>query len=260
LLDQFRRASEESGQRLLDYFTVHFYPQGGEFSDDVSREMQLRRNRSTRTLWDPDYFDDSWINSTVQLIPLLKYWTSSHYSGTKSGITEYNWGAESHINGATAQADVLGIFGREGLDLATRWASPPAGSPVHTAFAMYRNYDGRGSGFGDLSIATDVPQPDDLSAFAAVRTSDGKLTVMIVNKVLDGTTTANVSLANFAAATKAEAWQMTAKNRILRLTDVPVSGSTLSLDVPAQSITLLVIAPKEEQPPRPPVERDRIRR
>ncbi len=30
-------------------------------------------------------------------------------------------GADEDMNGATAQADILGIFGREGLDLAARW-------------------------------------------------------------------------------------------------------------------------------------------
>ena len=69
LLDQLRQNNTTTGKRLLDIFTVHYYPQGGEFSDDVSSAMQLRRNRSTRSLWDPNYVDESWINDRVQLIP-----------------------------------------------------------------------------------------------------------------------------------------------------------------------------------------------
>ena len=86
--------------------------------------MQLRRNRSTRSLWDPNYVDETWINDRVQLIPRLKNWVDTYYPGTTIGITEYNWGAENHINGATAQADIFGIFGREGLDMAARWTTP----------------------------------------------------------------------------------------------------------------------------------------
>src|SRR5262249_14492166 len=142
LLDQFRRASSTSGKRLLDILTVHYYPQGGEVSDDVSVDMQLRRNRSTRSLWDPNYVDESWISDKVRLIPRLRTWVNAYYAGTRTGITEYNWGAETHINGATAQADLFGIFGREGLDLATRWIAPPSGSLVQSAFWMYRDYDG----------------------------------------------------------------------------------------------------------------------
>ena len=92
--------------------------------------MQLLRNRSTRSLWDPNYVDESWIASTginggkVNLINLMKNWVNTYYPGTKIGITEYNWGAEGHMNGATTQADIWGIFGREGLDLANRWTTP----------------------------------------------------------------------------------------------------------------------------------------
>jgi hypothetical protein len=244
LLDQFRRAEAAGGKRLLDLFTVHYYPQGGEVSDDVSAEMQLRRNRSTRSLWDPGYLDESWINGTVMLIPRLREWVARYYPGTRVGITEYNWGAESHINGGTAQADILGIFGREGLDLATRWTNPPSGSPAMVAILMYRNYDGKHSGFGDVSVSATAPNPDDLSAFAAVRTSDRKLTVMLVNKVLSGTTSVDVTLSNFAASSPAEAWQMTASNILRRIGDVPVSGSGLTMTLPPQSVTLLVIPAK----------------
>src|SRR5215207_4851090 len=119
LLDQLRQQDVATGRRLLDVFTVHYYPQGGEFGDDTSSSMQLRRNRSTRSLWDPNYVDETWINDRVQLVPRLRNWVGAYYPGTLTGITEYNWGAEGHINGATAQADIYGIFGREGLDMAT---------------------------------------------------------------------------------------------------------------------------------------------
>jgi len=250
LLDQFRRVEAASGRRLLDVFTVHYYPQGGEFSDDVSTAMQLRRNRSTRSLWDPSYVDESWVNDTVMLIPRLHQWVSSYYPGTQIGITEYNWGAEEHVNGATAQADILGIFGREGVDLATRWTTPRPSTPAFNAIRIYRNYDGQNSSFGDVSVRAAAPNPDELSAFAAVRSSDHNLTVMIVNKVFTATP-AMVTLANFAAAETAQAWQLTALNRLDRIADVAVSGASLSITVPAQSITLLVIPrATPTQPPR----------
>ena len=172
LLDQLRQQETAGGRRLLDVFTVHYYPQGGEYSNDVSSAMQDRRNRSTRSLWDPNYLDETWINNRVRLIPRLKEWVSGWYPGTSIGITEYNWGAENHINGATAQADVLGIFGREGLDMAARWTTPAATSPTYKAMKMYRNYDGNKSTFGETSVAAAVPNPDAVSAFAAQRTTD----------------------------------------------------------------------------------------
>ncbi len=116
------------------------------------------------------------------LIPRLKTWVKTYYPGTKIGITEYNWGAEKHINGATAQADILGIFGREGLDVAAHWTAPGADTPTFKAMQMYRNYDGKKSGFGDIGVSDTAPDPDVLSSFAAVRRADGALTVMVVDK------------------------------------------------------------------------------
>lgn len=243
LLSQWKQVTVAGGKRPLDVFTVHYYPQGGEFSDTVTTTMQLRRNRSTRSLWDPNYVDETWINSTVRLIPRLRSWADTYYwPGTPIGITEYNWGAESHINGATAQADILGIFGREGLDLAARWTTPDSGTPTYKAIKMYRNYDGAKSTFGDTSVKAAVPNPDNVAAFAAERSSDGALTVMVISKYLSGSTPVTLNLANFTGDGVARVWQLTSSNAISRLADVNYSGNTLSATVPQQSITLFVLA------------------
>jgi hypothetical protein len=241
LLDQFKQIQAGTGMRHLDIFSVHFYPQGGEFSDDVSTSMQLRRNRSTRALWDPNYVDETWIATQVKLIPRLKDWVTSYYPGTPIAITEYNWGAEGHINGATAQADILGIYGREGLDLATRWTTPDPSSPTYKAIKIFRNYDGKNSTFGDISISAAAPTLDSLSAFAALRSSDGALSLAVINKVLSGNTTTTVQLSSYQPSTTAQVWQLTAANSINRLADVPIANNQLSTILPPQSITLFVI-------------------
>src|SRR5205085_5160896 len=131
----------------------------------------------------------SWINSVMMVNPRMRNWVAAYYPGTKIGITEYNWGAEGSINGAIAQADLLGIFGREGLDLATRWTTPDSSTPTFKAMKLYRNYDGNRSTFGETSVsATSTANADNLSVFAAERTSDGALTVMVISKYLSGTT------------------------------------------------------------------------
>jgi PKD repeat protein len=60
--------------------------------------------------------------------------------------------------------------------------------------------------------------------------------------VLSGATPVTVSLANFANAGSAQVWQLTSGNTIARLADVGFSGNSLTASVPAQSITLYVIA------------------
>ena len=241
------------GRHLLDIFTVHYYPQGGEFGDDTSTSMQLLRNQSTRSLWDPNYVDQSWINDKVMLIPRLRNWADTYYvPGTPIGVTEYNWGAESHINGATTQADILGIFGREGLDLAARWTTPDPSTPTYKAIKIYRNYDGNKSAFGDTSVSATGANPDNVAVFAAQRSSDSAVTVMVISKYLSGTTPVTVALNNFSAGRTAQAYQLTSANAITRLTDLSVAGSAVSFTAPAQSITLLVL-PKSGSVNQPPV-------
>jgi len=228
LLDQMRQNNLATGLRLLDIFTVHYYPQGGEFSNDTSSSMQLRRNRSTRSLWDPNYVDETWINDRVKLIPRLKSWISTYYPGTPVGITEYNWGAEGHINGATTQADIYGIFGREGLDMAARWTTPDASTPTYKAMKIYRNYDGNKSTFGETSVSTTVPNPDNVAAFSATRSADGALTVIVISKYLSGSTPATINVANFANGGTAQVWQLTSSNTINHLSDISFSGSSFN--------------------------------
>jgi len=251
LLQQARDYEQSNGTRILDFFSLHFYPQGGEFCcpfDDVSPTMQLLRNRSTRGLWDPAYVNESYIGGTgidsgiVRLIPRLRQWANDDYPGTKIGVTEYNWGAEAHINGATAQADILGIFGREGLDMGVRWTVPETNSLVYKAIGMYRNYDGVGSKFGDVSAGASGPNPDDVSTFAALRSSDGALTIMIIAKTPGTDYDVAVNLQNINATGPADRWQLDSGG-ITHLAGVPIGGVSpqLSLTVPAQSITLLVM-------------------
>jgi hypothetical protein len=242
LLQQLRQHEVNTGRRALDVFTVHYYPQGGEYGSDVSTAMKLRRNRSTRSLWDPNYVDETWVADKVRLIPRLAQWVADHYPGLPIGITEYNWGAEDDMNGATAQADVLGIFGREKLDLAARWTTPAASTPTYKAIKIYRNYDGNRSTFGDVSIAASVPNPDNVSSFAAVRSVDGALTVMVVAKQLSGTTPITVALTGFTPGGPAQVWQLdSATGNITRRADVATSASGFGTSVPSPSVTLFVV-------------------
>ncbi len=242
LLNQIYQHDLGTGYRLLDYFTLHCYPQEGNVSGaDVSPSTELLRNQSTRVFWDSNYVDPSWINQVIMLIPRMKSWVATNYPGTRTGITEYNWGAETNINGATAQADLLGIFGREGLDLATRWTTPAANTPTYKAMKIYRNYDGNKSAFGNTSILTTAPNPDTLSAFGAVRTSDGALTLMVINKDINNASPILVSLTNFNAAGTAQRWQLTSANTINHPANLALTNGMLSDRLPSQSITLYVL-------------------
>ena len=105
---------------------------------------------------------------------------------------------------------------------------------------MYRNYDGRNSAFGSVSVSDRTPDPDTLSSFASVRRSDGALTVMVINKSLTTPTPIALSVSHFTGTT-ASAWQLTSTNTITHLPNAALRGGNLSATLPAQSITLFVV-------------------
>lgn len=244
-LQQMHAYDQAHGVRLVDYLDLHMYPQAGgvALSGAGSSATQQLRLRSTRSLWDPTYRDESWINDYVDLIPRMKRWVANDYPGTKLSISEYNWGALDNINGAVAQADVLGIFGREGLDLATLWAPPTSGQPGAYTFRMYRNYDGAHSKFGDTAVQATSADQGQLAVYAARRSSDFALTIMVVNKSLTQTLTSNLSLSGFSPAPLASVYRYSAADlaHIVHRPDQVVTSNGFTADYPPQSITLLVL-------------------
>ena len=247
-LREMRAQGERDGRRLLDFLDLHYYPQaaGVSLQGAGGTSTQALRLRSTRSLWDATYTDESWIDGTeggpaVQLIPRMRAWVDAHYPGTKLAVTEYNWGALDHINGALAQADVLGIFGREGLDLATLWAPPTPAQPGAFAFRMFRNYDGAGHQFGDIRVRARSTDQDLVAIYAAERTADRILTIVVINKST-GPRTVPLQLTGAPAMPAARVFRYSGADlsHIARLADVTLSaGATVTL--PERSITLLEI-------------------
>jgi hypothetical protein len=216
-----------------------------------SAATQALRLRSTRSLWDPGYVDESWIRAAgpdggiVKLIPRMRAWVEEYYPGTELAITEYNWGALDHINGALAQADVLGIFGREGLDLATLWGPPEADQPGAFAFRLYRNYDGAGGRFGGTSVKASSSDEARLAIYAAERSSDRALTVIVINKATTPLT-ATLTIANASLSGHAAVYRYSPSNlaQIVREGSLELDTEGTDTVFPAQSVTLLVAPTK----------------
>jgi uncharacterized protein (TIGR03437 family) len=266
-LQQMKTESERVGVRLLDYLDLHAYtlPDNLAFEPAGDLAKQRLRLESTRALWDPTYKFQSGevcpggINDaaceSVRLVPRMRELVARNYPGTRTAITEYNWGALDHINGALAQADILGIFGREGLDLATIWGPPKPGQPGSFAFRIFRNYDGKGGTFGETGVLAASQDSGKLSVYAAER-SDSALTVLVVNKALEPLTS-RLEVSGFTGSDKAEVWRYSDADltKIVRLADEPVQGAAVAMAFPSNSITLLVL-PKAERAllvPRPTV-------
>ena len=156
-----RDYEQQHGTRILDYLDLHYYPQaqGVALHGAGDARSQALRLRSTRSLWDPTYIDESWIGEPVRLDPaharMGRRRLPRHQDGASPSTTGARW---TTINGALAQADVLGIFGREGLDLATLWAPPSASHRAPTRSACTATTTARAA-FGDTSLRATSADP-----------------------------------------------------------------------------------------------------
>jgi hypothetical protein len=245
-LRQVQQNDRETGWRSLHGLDIHYYPEG-VYNDNVDDKTAAQRLRSTRSLWDEDYVDESWINEPVYLIPRMKALIEAHYPGTKLGLSEWNWGADETMNGALAIADVLGIFGREDLYYAAYWQYPPLDSPGFYAFKLYTNFDGHGSRFGDTSVSAQSDDVDTLGSYAALDSASGDLHVMLVNKQVDEIF-AKIDLGGFTPGESATMYHYdeTHPEGISEST-IDVAAGDFSVNLPAYSITLLVIKPDADQ-------------
>ena len=238
-LKQVHAHDAASGKRTLDILDVHYYPQGsGLYSGQADKATRAMRERSTRSLWDPGYADESWIGDPVMLIPRLKGWIAAGYPGTRIGLSEWSFGADRDISGGLSSADALGIFGRENIYLANYWAYPAQDSPAYLAFKLYRNADGAGAGFGDVSCTATTADSNKLSCYAATDSRTGDLTLMFVNKMPKATITAPLTLHGAAASGPVKMWRVSADNPG-KIASFPPQALKPSLTLPPQSMTLI---------------------
>jgi hypothetical protein len=240
-LQQMAAYQQQHGRRLLDYFDEHYY------FDVSSPAAQLA---STRTLWDPTYNGGTWVeqydfDGPMQLIPRFKNWVSTYYPGTKLSISEYSIDSgQKSIVDAIAEMDVLGIFGREQLDFADMWSPPAPTDPIAYSFRMFRNYDGNGSQFGDTSVSAVSSDQGTLSIYAAQRSTDNAVTVLVINKTTAAIASA-ISFANLSLPSSAQVYTYSAANltSIVHAANAPITNSSVSYGFPGYSAVLFVVQP-----------------
>jgi hypothetical protein len=203
-LGKLREHEQKTGVRILDVVDLHYYPQGkGIFENGggggTDRETAQRRFRATRSLWDPDYTDESWIKEKIRLIPRLKEMIAENYPGRGISIGEWNFGAEGHISGALALAEVLGRFAEGGVSSAYYWTAPKQNSPAYWAFRAYRNFDGKGGRFLDRYVES--ASPEGTSMFVSRDEKGGHLVAILLNFSNDSGIKAKIDVAGCGTVT-----------------------------------------------------------
>jgi len=242
-LESVRAHDEQTGQSTIDVLDVHYYPQTDVYNDEVDEDTAARRLRSTQSLWESQYTDESWINTRIRFIPRMKETIADAYPGLKLGISEWNFGADGSMNGALAIADTLGIYGRDGVYMASYWRNPEAQSPGYFAFKMYGNYDDQASSFSGTAVAADSADIHRVASYAAIDPTDGKLRLMLINKQPDEDVDVRVDLGAWDAASAKQFRYSEDTADAIVPSDLAIAGSGVDVELPAYSITLLELTP-----------------
>ena len=252
-LDSMREAEGRTSRRLVDVLDLHWYPEargGGVRITEASgaADVAAARVQAPRSLWDPGYVETSWISQAagvgaIRLLPRMREKIAAHYPGTRLAITEYNYGGGEHVSGAIAQADVLGIFGREQVFAATYWDLGTGSRFVDAAFAAYCNYDGALGRFGDTGLAAATSNHETTSVYASVDAGrDERMVIVAINKATTATT-ADVVVTHTLDLGRGQVFQITAASpAVVRgpaLT--PAARNLFRLELPASSVTTLVL-------------------
>jgi len=252
-LQQLAQAESTYGHRLVDVLDMHWYPEatGGGIritGSDTSDAVVAARLQAPRSLWDPTYTETSWITQwstlgPIRLLPRMREKISQNYAGTKLAITEYNYGGGSHISGGIAQADVLGVFGREGVFAANSWALASNETFIQGGFRMFRNFDGANGSFGDVSIRATTDDIAGSSVYASLNSGNAnEMIVVAINKT--GAPLASVmNLAGVLPGATVSAFQLTGASAIPQAvgSTTVTTPQSFSYTLPAYSVTTLRI-------------------
>ena len=261
-LDQMKAAAQTAGHRLVDYLDLHWYPETYVSDDymnqsstritdqvDPSPQIQAARLQAPRSLWDPTYNENNWvaqgIPGPIMLIPRLKAEIAAHYPGTKLAFTEYGYGGGHDVSGGVAEADVLGIFGREGVDMATAFLWPDAnGDNLYQIAALqaFRNYDGNNHTFGDISIHAVTTDVAGSSLYASVAsTSVDQVVIVAVNKKTTPAT-AGITIAHPTQFATAAVYTLTSAGPTLAAAPpiTAVATNAFNYTMPAMSVSVIV--------------------
>ena len=255
-LTQVHAAEVTAGHRLVDYLDLHWYPEakgpaGRITGTNTSPGEVTARVQAPRSLWDPTYdTEDSWVATSVggaiRLLPRLQEKIDAHGPGTRLGFSEWNYGAGGDISGGVATADVLGIFGREGVGLACLWKLHGDEAFNDAAFRLFRNFDGAGGAFGDTSLQALTSDVAASSVYASVDAANPARTVLVALNKTTTAKTAGLTLAHPTAYARLAVYTLTATGGAQPVHGADVTATATNAfryELPPLSVSVLVPLP-----------------
>jgi autotransporter-associated beta strand protein len=253
-LQQMKQAGQTAGKRLLDVLDVHWYPEAKGGGVRITQQnntsaVAAARIQAPRSLWDTTYSETSWIKDyyggPIYLLPRLQSKIDANYPGTKLAITEYNYGGGDHISGAIAEADVLGIFGRQGVFAANQWPLSDNEPFIGGAFRMFRNFNGNNGAFGDTSVFAQTNDNAKSSIYASLDSLNPNRMVLVAINKTDQSLGAQMNMQHAQGFVLADIYRLTSSSATPQYADSVLIADPASFNytMPAYSVNTIEIRP-----------------
>jgi hypothetical protein len=259
-LTALKTASAAFGKPLVDVYDFHWYPEATDSagarvttltSATLNDDQVQAIVQSPRSLWDKTYKEKSWITKDVlgqpiDLLHRLQTRIDAENPGMRLALTEYDNGGGQHIAGTIAQADNLGVFGAHDLFAANLWLLSSKAPYTFAGFRAFRDFDGAHHHFGDTSVAANSSNVANVAVYVSTDSARAGRVVMVA---INRSSSEQVTAINGQPLTgQAHLFQMSAATAAKQSTVQPVaagvqpvSGSSVTLTLPAMSVTTVDI-------------------
>lgn len=207
----------------MDAFSFHYYPLNAAGDGCTSSACYCTPDRKSTCMggsiakllqetavdWPP-----ARLSYADAIIPYLRSFLGKYRAGMQVWITEFaedpgvdasRWLGDRNV-GAIWAADAVGRFADQGTEMLGKFIYKASGDHSYTLLGNdageslrpeYYSYWLYAQQFGDKMVAADASAIDQVAAHAAVRSSDGSLRLMLVNKT-NKAQAVRVKLADFA--------------------------------------------------------------
>ncbi len=244
---------DSTGIRLLDVIDLHTYLT----TSSVDELLQIHRVFYDETYDYPHANGvkllgaSGWDNSITKeyIFKRTNDWLNLYLGanhGVTIGTTESGWdGGFNQMPLALNYASTLGVFADQGVELFTPWFWSPSYWEVVHLFSRYSK---------TISIQSTSSDDNYLSAYSTVNVANDSMTIVLVNRYPTAKN-ANITLANFSVtdglypiytlnnlpADNITETFISHANNALSLSNTAVAGNSISLTLPAYSVSSVIL-------------------
>ena len=141
----------------------------------------------------------------------------------------------------------MGRFGQQGLYSAFHWGDLKPGTAVYWAFRAFRNFDGQGARFQDVSVpTTEMPR---VSLFASRDSGATRLVLVLVNRDPSVSVASKLELEGCGEATSSRMFSYAGDSKGLAEQPSPLKAGALSLTLEPFSLAVVEIKLRPAAPP-----------